>query len=278
MTKPTIEQRDLEFSPKHSVISVGSTVYFFNQDMEVHNIYSKSLNNQFNLGAMASGTGKAIHFTRAGPVVLRCNLHRDMVGTIFVVPNGYFTQPDQAGNYEFKDVKSAGYILQAWTPYLAPHDVETNMKSADLNGDDQTFDFDIKTASLPGEIHDMVDPTDYGAIVDNIESEMMQAIKDWEAGKKYISRKRMLMAITKHYDGGGLKGALAKSFSEKRSQGLEDKLDVIRKQISGIGPDAKTATGDSLRNKARFAVTQLRTNVKELEARLNPDPVELKKE
>jgi len=36
------------------------------------------------------------------------------------------------------------------------------------------------------------------------------------------------------------------------------------------------ATGDSLRQKVAFAVAQLRNNVRELEARLNPDPIELK--
>ena len=268
----TIDQSDLQFSPKHTVAPVGSTVNFSNQDMEVHNIYSKSLNNQFNLGAMSSGVVKTITLLQAGPIVLRCNLHKDMMGTIFAVPNGYFTQPDKQGKYEFNEVKSAGYIMQAWAPHLAPGDVEANLKSADLNGEDKTFDFDIKTASLPGELHDMVDPVDYNAVVDNIDNELKQAIQDWENGKKYVSRKRVLMAITKHYDGGGLKGALAKSFSEKRSLGLEDKLDDIRKIISGIGAEAKSATGDSLRKRAAFAVAQFRVNVKELEARLNPDP------
>jgi len=268
----TIDQSDLQFSPKHTVVPVGSTVNFSNQDMEVHNIYSKSLNNQFNLGAMSSGVVKTITLLQAGPIVLRCNLHKDMMGTIFVVPNGYFTQPDKQGKYEFNEVKSAGYIMQAWAPHLAPGDVEANLKSADLNGEDKAFDFDIKTASLPGELHDMVDPVDYNAVVDNIDNELKQAIQDWENGKKYVSRKRVLMAITKHYDGGGLKGALAKSFSEKRSLGLEDKLDDIRKIISGIGAEAKSATGDSLRKRAAFAVAQFRVNVKELEARLNPDP------
>ena len=271
-----IDQSDLQFVPKHTVIPVGSVVEFFNQDTEVHNIYSKSMNNQFNLGAMSAGAGKAISLHQAGPIVLRCNLHKDMVGTIFVVPNGYYTQPDEQGNFNFKDVKSAGYIMQAWAPHLAPGDVEANLKSADLNGDDKTINFEIKTASNPAEIHDMVDPTNYNAIVDDIAVQLEQAIKDWEGGKKYVSRKRVLMAITKHYDGGGLKGALAKSFSEKRSKGLEDKLDDIRKIISGIGSEAKTATGESLRQKAAFAVAQLRNNVIELEARLNPDPRELK--
>jgi len=274
--KITIDQRDLQFSPKHTVIPIGSTVEFSNQDMEVHNIYSKSMNNQFNLGAMSSGMVKGISLIQPGPVVLRCNLHKDMVGTIFVVPNGYYTQPNEQGNYELSEVKSAGYIMQAWAPHLDPGDVESNLKSADLNGEDKTFNFDIKTASLPEEIHDMVDPVNYNAIVANIDNELKQAIKDWDSGKKYVSRKRTLMAITKYYDGGGLKGALAKSFSEKRSKNLEDKLDDIRKIISGIGPEAKSATSNSLLKKVESVVSQLRINVQELEARLNPDPIEIK--
>ena len=98
--KLTISQSDLQFVPKHSVIEVGSTVTFFNNDMEVHNIYSKSANNQFNLGAMAAGSSKAMKFTQPGPVVLRCNLHKDMIGTLFVVPNGYHTHPNAEGKYK----------------------------------------------------------------------------------------------------------------------------------------------------------------------------------
>jgi tetratricopeptide (TPR) repeat protein/plastocyanin len=267
----TIRQGDLKFSPQHSVVLVGSTVTFSNEDREVHNIFSKSLSNQFNLGAMASGSFKTVEFTQAGPVVLRCNMHKDMIGTLFVVPNGYYTKPSANGDYQFDNIKSEGYIMQVWDPILSPDEVADNLKSADLTGVDQTFDFDIKSASVPGEIHDMTDPTDYNAIVDNIEKEMLQAIEDWKNGKKFISRKRMLMAITKHYDGEGLKGAIAKSFSSKRSIQLEQKLDKIRKEISGIGKADVEITESSLTSQAKFAVSQLRLNVKELEARLKPD-------
>lgn len=269
----TIRQNNLKFSPQHSVVLVGSTVTFSNEDREVHNIFSKSLSNQFNLGAMASGSSKTIEFTQAGPIVLRCNMHKDMIGTLFVVPNGYFTKPSTNGDYQFENIKSEGYIMQVWDPMLSPEEVESNLKSADLTGVDQTFDFDIKSASVPGEIHDMTDPTDYNAIVDNIEKEMLQAIEDWKNGKKFISRKRMLMAITKHYDGEGLKGAIAKSFSSKRSILLEQKLDMIRKEISGYGKYDDAITEDSLISQANFAVSQLRLNVKELKARLTPDEV-----
>ncbi len=267
----TVRQNNLQFFPPHSVIPVGSKVTFSNEDREVHNIYSKSQNNQFNLGAMAAGSSRSLAFDQPGPVVLRCNMHKDMIGTLFVVPNGYYTQPDANGEYTFTNVKSQGYLLTYWHPQLSPEEVEANMQQVDLKGVDQSADFNIKSASRPGEIHDMVDPTDYNAIVDNIEREMLQAIEDWKQGKKAIPRKRMLMAITKHYDGEGLKGAIAKSFSQKRSLNLEKKLDEIRKHISGIGVSKDEVTEQSLKGKAEFVVSQLRNNVKELEARLNPD-------
>jgi tetratricopeptide (TPR) repeat protein/plastocyanin len=270
----TIDQSSLSFFPQHSVIPVGSTVTFANKDREVHNIFSKSLSNQFNLGAMASGSFKTIEFTQAGPVVLRCNMHKDMIGTLFVVPNGHYTKPNPNGDYQFDNIKSEGYIMQVWDPMLAPEEVEANLRSADLTGVDQTFDFDIKSASVPGEVHDMTDPTDYNSIVDNIEREMFQAIEDWKNGKKFISRKRMLMAVTKHYAGEGLKGAIAKSFSSKRSIKLEQKLDKIRKEISGYGKSEEPITEASLKSQAKFAVSQLRLNVKELEERLTPAPVD----
>jgi len=79
------------------------------------------------------------------------------------------------------------------------------------------------------------------------------------------------MAITKHYAGEGLKGAIAKSFSSKRSIKLEQKLDKIRKEISGFSKE--DVTESSLISQTKLVVSQLRLNVKELEARLQPTPV-----
>ena len=266
----TINQTDLKFVPMHSVVSVGSTVTFKNLDTDVRNIYSKSLNNQFNLGAMASGSVKSITLDSAGPVVLRCNMHKNMVGTVFVVPNGYYTTSNDKGEYSFENIDSKNFIMQVWNPSLKPEEVAANLKSADLTGVDQTIDFDIKSNSKPGDINDLVEATDYNLVVDNIEQEMLQAIQDWKDGKKFISRKRMLLAITQHFAGGGLKGAIAKSFSKKRSDGLEKKMDDIRKKISGLA-GSEGVTEAELISEAKFAVSQLRNNVKELEARLNPD-------
>jgi plastocyanin len=267
----TIFQRELQFEPAHSVVMIGSAVTFVNDDREVHNIYSKSSGNQFNLGAMAAGASREIRLETPGPVILRCNLHKDMIGTVFVVPNGYYAQPNANGEYQFGSVKSQEYILEFWHPQLYPEDVAKNIKSIKLTGKDENIDFKIASASKPGEIHDLVDATDYNVVVDNIEHEMLQAIKDWDDGKKFMPRKRMLKAITQYYAGEGLKGAIAKSFSEQRSLKLEQAMDEIRKQVSGIGVTEKVTTA-SLKFKADRVLAQLRNNVKELEQRLNPKP------
>lgn len=267
----SIRQKNLQFVPGHSVVQVGANIAFVNEDLEVHNIYSKSLNNQFNLGAMAAGSSKSVKLTEPGPVVLRCNMHKDMIGVIFVVPNGYYTLADKNGNYKFEKLPNIEYLLQVWNSRLGPSEVESNMKALKLNGADQTLNFNIAAASQAGEIHDMVDEKDYKAIADLIEKEVLQAIDDWKAGKDYLSSKRMLTAITRYYEGEGLKGAITKSFSEKRGQVLEEKLDVIRKKISGLGPyKGQKFTGESLQDETRLAVNQLRENIRELEHRLNP--------
>ncbi len=266
-----IYQKELQFSPSHSVVMIGSKITFVNDDREVHNIYSKSSGNQFNLGAMAAGAAREIQLETPGPVVLRCNLHKDMMGTLFVVPNGYFAQTNANGEYQFEDVKSQEYILEVWHPQMYPEDVVKHVKSIKLTGKDENIDFKITSVSKVGEIHDLVDATDYNVVVDDIEKEITLAIKDWKDGKKYKPRKRMLIAITQHYDGKGLKGAIAKSFSENRSLKLEQAMDEIRKQISGIG-NTENVTAESLKFKAERVVAQLRSNVKELEQRLNPQP------
>ncbi|GIS84737.1 MAG: hypothetical protein CM1200mP16_10370 [Nitrospina sp.] len=57
-------------------------------------------------------------------------------------------------------LKAKAISCRFWGPMLSPDEVSANIRSADLTGVDQTFDFDIKSGSVIGEIHDMTDPTD----------------------------------------------------------------------------------------------------------------------
>lgn len=268
----SISQKRLKFEPQHSVVYAGAEITFMNDDFEVHNIYSKSLNNHFNLGAMAGGSSKSIRLKDPGPVILHCNLHKEMIGTIFVVPNGYYTHTNAAGEYAFNNVQSKEYFLQAWNPQLYPVEVEQFKKSIGLTGEDKVYDFNIASQSNEGEIHDLLDETDYNAIVDSMEKEMMQAVDDWKDGKKYLPTKRLLKAITSIFDGEGLKGAIAKSFSESRGEQLETKMDEIRKKVSTAKGEDPKVTEASLKNEIKQVIAQLRNNAQELKARLNPEP------
>ena len=263
-----VSQNNLQFFPKNNVVQVGSKITFVNKDLEIHNIYSKSLKNQFNLGAMASGSSRSILAKDAGPIILRCNLHKDMIGTIFVAPNGYFTRTNEKGKYLIKKVKSKEYIMQVWHPRLYPREIDKYTKLIKLKGKDEVIDFRIKSDSKPSEIHDLVDTTDYDLIVDNIEKLIYEAIDDWKNGKKYLPRKKVLKAATFHYQGEGLKGALAKSFSEKRGAKLEKAIDSIRRKISGFSKEK--ITEESLKTETKRIVAQLRNNVFELKARIKP--------
>jgi Tfp pilus assembly protein PilF/plastocyanin len=264
----TISQNNLQFSPSNSAVQVGSTLTFANNDREIHNIYSKSLKNQFNLGAMASGASRSILVQDAGPIVLRCNMHKDMIGTVFVAPNGYFTTTNEKSEYLIQQVKSKEYIMQVWHPRLYPREIDKYTKLVSLNGKDEVIDFKMDSDSKPGEIHDLVDATDYDLIVDNIERLLYEAIGDWKKGKKYLPRRKILKAATFHFQGEGLKGALSKSFSEKRSAKLEKAIDDIRKKISGYSKEK--VTENSLKTDTKRVVAQLRNNVLELKARIKP--------
>ncbi|CAI2717236.1 hypothetical protein [Nitrospina watsonii] len=266
----TVTQKNKQFLPGHSVVMVGSTISFKNEDFEVHNIYSKSSGNQFNLGAMSGGVTKEITFDTPGPVVLRCNMHKDMVGTLFVAPNGYAAETDAEGRFNLPLVKSQDYKMGFWHPRLFPQEVEAHMRTINLTGEDTTMKIEVTSQSTPEDIHDLVDGTDYNELVAKIETEVYGAIDHWKQGKKYSSQKRMLTAITRHYDGGGLKDAITKSFSENRSKHLEDGLDEIRKQVAGIDK-SEEVTEASLKFKAKRIIAQLKNNVRELEHRLNPD-------
>jgi tetratricopeptide (TPR) repeat protein len=264
----TISQSNLQFFPSNSAVQVGSTLTFVNNDKEVHNIFSKSLKNQFNLGAMAQGASRSITVKDAGPIVLRCNIHKDMIGTVFVSPNGYYTTTNEEGEYLLKKVKSKEYIMQVWHSQLYPREIDKHTKLVSLEGKDEAINFDIQSDSKPGEIHDLVDATDYGAIVMSIEKLIYESIGDWKKGKKYLPRKKLLKAVTYHFEGEGLKGALAKSFSEKRSEKLELAIDDIRKKISGYSKEKISEA--SLKTDAKRVVDQLRNNVRELKARIKP--------
>ncbi len=103
-----------EFRPRVSVVPLGSSVSFPNNDPFNHNVFSLSEEGQFDLGLYARGQAKSTKFTRAGVIRVYCNVHATMAAFILVRDNPYYAQPSGDGSFSIAAVPPGKYRLHAW--------------------------------------------------------------------------------------------------------------------------------------------------------------------
>ncbi|HZR46649.1 MAG TPA: plastocyanin/azurin family copper-binding protein, partial [Candidatus Manganitrophaceae bacterium] len=114
--KATIRQEHLAFSPNFTVVPVGSTVVFENLDSEMHNVHSTTAGNRFDIGAHNKGEIKSVIFEKPGAVILRCKIHPQMQGILFVSPSPYYAVAGKDGKYQLPNVPAGRYQIEAWHP------------------------------------------------------------------------------------------------------------------------------------------------------------------
>ncbi len=117
-------QKGLAFVPHILVVQQGTTVQFFNDDSEQHNVFWPSVGGNkkaaHNLGTWPPGGKLPYKFEQSGVVPLFCNIHQEMSGYIIVSPTPYFTQTDAAGNYKIDAVPDGKYTVVAWHEGMKP--------------------------------------------------------------------------------------------------------------------------------------------------------------
>jgi len=109
-----------QFSPRILPVIVGSQVRFPNQDPILHNAFSTSKDNAFDVGLYGSGEEQTVTFTHAGYVRVYCNVHHSMVGHILVLDTPYFTRPGADGKFELADLPKGGGDLVIWHDRATP--------------------------------------------------------------------------------------------------------------------------------------------------------------
>ena len=109
-----------QFTPRILPITVGSEVRFPNRDPILHNAFSTSPANTFDVGVYGNGDGKTVAFPQAGYVRVFCNVHQSMVGHILVLDTPYFTHPDAAGKFVLKGLPSGSGDLVVWHDRATP--------------------------------------------------------------------------------------------------------------------------------------------------------------
>jgi plastocyanin len=110
----TINQKGQRFEPEMVVVPVGSTVSFPNSDPIFHNVFSLSKVRQFDLGFYPAGETRLVRFTKPGVVQAYCHLHPDMSAAILVVPNAWYTRPNDRGEFTFSGLPIGEYQVVVW--------------------------------------------------------------------------------------------------------------------------------------------------------------------
>jgi plastocyanin len=119
-----VDQRNSVFIPHILVILRGTTVDFLNSDQVAHNVYWPSINGDkrlhHSLTIVSPGQKKPFQFDNLGTVQILCNLHREMVAYIVVVPTPYFALTANDGTFTIKNVPPGTYILKTWSEDSKP--------------------------------------------------------------------------------------------------------------------------------------------------------------
>jgi len=112
--------RRKQFVPRVLAVTLGSQVRFQNEDPILHNAFSTSKDNAFDVGLYGEGEGQVVAFTHVGYVRVYCNVHHSMIGHILVLDTPYFARPDSSGNFRLTDVPPAPGVLVVWHERATP--------------------------------------------------------------------------------------------------------------------------------------------------------------
>jgi plastocyanin len=112
--------RQKQFTPRMLVVPRGSRVRFPNEDPILHNVFSVSPGNAFDLGLYRKGPGKEQRFDEPGLVRIFCNVHHAMVSYILVLDTPYHASPGPDGQFALTGLPRGKGRLTIWHEQAEP--------------------------------------------------------------------------------------------------------------------------------------------------------------
>jgi len=112
-----MDQKGMKFLPMVLAVTAGDTVDFLNHDGVEHNVFSPSAEG-WNLGTFKPLERRSQTFEAPGVYKIKCSIHPEMLGWVFVGQNPYAAALDRKGRYTLKDVPPGTYALAVWNANL----------------------------------------------------------------------------------------------------------------------------------------------------------------
>ena len=113
-SRATITMKGKTFIPKVTVVPVGGTVDFPNQDPILHNVFSVSGENRFDLDLYKRPKSGSWTFQLPGIVRVYCNIHPQMSAIVVVRDNPFYAKAGPDGAFRIEGVPAGKQVLKAW--------------------------------------------------------------------------------------------------------------------------------------------------------------------
>jgi plastocyanin len=110
----TVNMKSKAFVPRVTVVAVGGSVEFPNQDSIFHNVFSVSGENRFDLQLYKKPKSGSKVFEHPGIVRIYCNIHPQMSGFVLVRDNPYWARVGPDGSFSIEGVPAGSWVLKAW--------------------------------------------------------------------------------------------------------------------------------------------------------------------
>jgi plastocyanin len=135
----TLAQKNKTFQPRVTVVPLGSTVEFPNNDGIFHNVFSLSGPQPFDLGLYRAGEARQRTFTAAATYRVFCNIHPQMTAIIVVAPGAFTALAAPDGRFTL-DLPPGRYRLTALSERASPVAVEITSTQGASSAPDLTLD------------------------------------------------------------------------------------------------------------------------------------------
>lgn len=139
---PVLNQIDYRFVPRVLAVVAGAEVGFQNGDSELHNIHTfagvRGANRMFNRSQLPGSTFTQT-FEQPESILVRCDIHSQMIAHILVLPNVFYAMPAEDGSYSLSGVPPGRYELTVWHEFFGEVTVPVDVESGGISPVDVTF-------------------------------------------------------------------------------------------------------------------------------------------